>query len=208
MRQHANKSLQRRTPPLNMTERFPPGSTAYTKDGRAYTVEEVAGGIAYCSLPNGTETDFPESQLLTAAEWSGQSGGQDDVLYGRIGRAKPYTAPAAKIDGSAAEKVVQRADKLSPGLIDFAAFTIAQRALTDSGHTVQSEGLSIIKCRKVFDERPPEVQLNALAFVLGADTKVLAGMANVGDNLIRAVLDQGLAPHAAAFEEFCDRPRR
>jgi hypothetical protein len=191
-----------------VTERFPPGSTAYTKDGRAYTVEEAAGGMVYCSLPNGTETDFPENQLLTAAEWSAQSGGQDDVLYGRIARAKPYAAPAAKIDPSAAATVLKRADQLSAGLLDFAAFTIAERALEDSGHASQAEGLSIIKCRKVLDERPPESQLNALAIMLGADVKVLAGMANVGDNLIRAVVDQGMAPHAEAFEDFCDRPRR
>ncbi len=191
-----------------MDERFPPGSTAYTKDGRAYTVEEVAGGIVYCSLPNGTETDFPETQLLTATEWQGQSGGQDDVLYGRVARAKAYAMLATKVDPSAAASFLQRADQLSPGLLDFAAVTIAERALADSGHGAQAEGLSIIKCRKVFDDRAPEVQLSALASVLGADAKVLAGMANVGDNLIRAILDQGMASHAQAFEDFCDRPRR
>lgn len=65
-----------------MTEKFPVGSTAYTKEGRAYTVEEVGGGIVYCSLPNGTETDFPEEALLNEQEWLGRSGGQDDVIYG------------------------------------------------------------------------------------------------------------------------------
>lgn len=191
-----------------MSERFPEGSTAYTKDGRAYTVEEVAGGIVYCSLPNGTETDFPEEQLLTAAEWGAQTGGQDDVLYSRIARAKAYAAPAAKIAPKDAAAFLSRADQMSAGLLDFAAFTIAEHALADSGHGAQTEGLSIIKCRKVFDERAPEVQLSALASVLGADANVLAGMSKVGDNLIRAVLDQGMTPHAAAFDAFCDRPRR
>ncbi len=33
-----------------MTERFLPGSTAYTKDGRAYTVDEAEDGVVYCTL--------------------------------------------------------------------------------------------------------------------------------------------------------------
>ena len=121
---------------------------------------------------------------------------------------KPLGAPAAKIDGQSAAAFLRRADQLSPGLLDFAAFTIAEQALADSGHGAQAEGLSIVKCRKVFDDRAPEVQLNALASLLSADAKVLAGMANVGDNLIRAMIDQGMTPHAQAFEDFCDRPRR
>ena len=30
-----------------MTDRFPPGSKAYTKDGRAYTVDEAEDGMVY-----------------------------------------------------------------------------------------------------------------------------------------------------------------
>lgn len=191
-----------------MSERFPEGSTAYTKDGRAYTVEEVAGGIVYCSLPNGTETDFPESALLNASEWAAQSGGQDDVLYNRIKRAKGYNSPTAKLNAKAAEKLLSRADGLSPGLLDFAAFTIAIHALQDSGHDDQIEGLSIIKCRNVFDEHSSEVQASALATVLSTSPTVLVGLSEVGDNLIKAMIDKGLEARSEAFEDFCDRPRR
>lgn len=191
-----------------MTERFPEGSTAYTKDGRAYTVEEVAGGVVYCSLPNGTETDFPESALLNASEWAARSGGQDDVVYNRIKRAKGYSAPAAKLNAAAAEKVLSRADNLSAGLLDFTAFTVATQALQDSGHEDQIEGLSIIKCRAVFDEHPPEVRASALALVLGTSPTVFVGLSEVGDNLIKAMVEKGLAARGEAFEDFCDRPRR
>lgn len=191
-----------------MAERFPEGSTAYTKDGRAYTVEEVAGGIVYCSLPNGTETDFPESALLNASEWAARSGGQDEVIYNRVKRAKGYAAPTANLNTAAAEKVLSRADGLSPGLLDFTAFTIATQALQDSGHEDQIEGLSIIKCRNVFDEHPADVRAGALALVLGTSPGVLIGLSEVGDNLIKAMVDKGLAARSEAFEDFCDRPRR
>lgn len=191
-----------------MTERFPEGSTAYTKDGRAYTVEEVAGGIVYCSLPNGTETDFPESSLLNASEWAARSGGQDDVLYNRVKRAKGYSAPTTKLNAAAAEKILSRADNLSPGLLDFTAYTVATQALQDSGHEEQTEGLSIIKCRNVFDEHSPEVRASALALVLATSPSVLVSLSDVGDNLVLAMVEKGLATRAQAFEDFCDRPRR
>lgn len=191
-----------------MTERFPEGSTAYTKDGRAYTVEEVAGGIVYCSLPNGTETDFPETALLNASEWAARSGGQDEVIYNRVKRAKGYSAPTAKLNVAACEKLLVRADGLSPGLLDFAAFTMATQALQESGHEDQIEGLSIIKCRNVFDEHMPEVRASALATVLGTAPSVFVGLSEVGDNLIKAMIDKGLAAREQAFEDFCDRPRR
>ena len=188
-----------------MTDRFPPGSTAYTKDGRAYTVDEAEDGVVYCSLPNGTETDFPESALLNEKEWASQSGGQDDVLYGRIKRAKPYAAPAEKLNAQAAEIVLSRAESLTPGVLDFAAFTIATRSLQDSGHGGQE--LSIKKCRAVFDAHVPEVRVNALAHVLSTQAKILVNIANQGDNLVRALVEKGIAAHGDAFEEFCDRPR-
>lgn len=191
-----------------MTERFPVGSKAYTKEGRAYTVEEVDGGIVYCSLPNGTETDFPESALTSEAEWSSRSDGQDDVVYGRIKRAKAFSAASAGLNPAASEKILKRADGLSPGLLDFAAFTVATRSLDDSGHSDQKDGLSIIKCRTAFDSQPPAARLSALAYVLGADAKVLVSVADHGDNLITAMIDKGMAPQAQAYEDFCDRPRK
>ena len=191
-----------------MTERFPAGSTAYTKDGRTYIVDEAEGGIVYCSLPNGTETDFPESALFNEDEWAAHSGGSDDILYGRIKRAKAFASPAAPLNRIASEKILTRSEKLSPGLLDFAAFTIATRSLTDSGHSDQADGLSIIKCRDVFDDHTPEVCVSALASVLGADAAVLVSVADLGDNLLRAMIDKGMAVHRNAFEDFCDRPRR
>ena len=191
-----------------MTEKFPVGSNAYTKDGRAYTVEEVGGGIVYCSLPNGTETDFPESSLFSAQEWSERSGGQDEVIYGRIKRAKAYAAPSTKLNPAAAEKVLALAESMSAGLLDFAAFTIGVKSLEESGHDDHVEGLSIIKCRAVFDALPPETRASALAHILGTNAGVLVSVADLGDNLLRAMVDKGMAAHHAAFEEFCDRPRR
>ncbi|MDG2244713.1 MAG: hypothetical protein P8L66_14605 [Rhodospirillaceae bacterium] len=191
-----------------MTERFPVGSTAYTKEGHPYTVEEVAGGIVYCSLPNGTETDFPESSLLSEQEWASRSGGQDDVIYGRIKRAKAYATPDVKLNSAAAEKVLSRAEGLSPGLLDFAAFTIGAQNLSESGHEDQLDSLSIVKCRDVFDSHPAEVRASALASILGSKPDVFVGIADLGDNLMRAMIDKGMAGHAAAFDEFCDRPRR
>ena len=191
-----------------MTERFPVGSTAYTKEGHPYTVEEVAGGIVYCSLPNGTETDFPECSLLSEQEWAGRSSGQDDVVYGRIKRAKAYEAPTAKLNPAASAKVLARCEGLSPGLLDFVAFTIGVQNLSESGHEDLLDGLSIVKCRDVFDSHTPEIQASALATILGSKADVFVGIADLGDNLMRAMIDKGMAGHASAFEEFCDRPRR
>ena len=191
-----------------MAERFPEGSTAYTKEGRAYTVEEVADGTVYCSLPNGTETDFPESALFNEQEWGARSGGQDDVVYGRIKRAKEYAAPDAKIKAKDAQTVLKRADSMRAGLLDFTAYTIGVWCMKDAGQNDQADSLSIVKCRAVFDSHSPEVQASALATVLGAKATVLASLAELGDNLLRATIDQGMAGHEAAYEAFCDRPRR
>ncbi|MEQ8510637.1 MAG: hypothetical protein RIF37_09830 [Rhodospirillaceae bacterium] len=191
-----------------MAERFPEGSTAYTKDGRAYTVDEVADGTVYCSLPNGTETDFPETALLNEQEWGARSGGQEDVVYGRIKRAKEYAAPELKLNPRDAEKVLLRADKIRAGLLDFAAYTIGVWCLKDAGQSDQADSLSIIKCRAVFESHSPEARASALAKFLGAKPNVLVSMAELGDNLVRAMIDQGMAGHEVAYEEFCDRPRR
>lgn len=190
-----------------MTERFPAGSTAYAKDGRTFTVEEVDGGIVYGTLPNGVETDFPEGQLFNESEWAARSGGQDDVVYGRIKRAKAYSGGAG-LNGADAAKVLAKADALSAGLLDYVAFTVAGWALDDSGHGDQKKSLSIIKCRDVFDAQDPTKRLTALATVLSADPKVLTTVANQGENILRALIDQGMAGHAQAFEDFCDRPRK
>ncbi|MDE0801438.1 MAG: hypothetical protein OSB02_11975 [Rhodospirillaceae bacterium] len=191
-----------------MTERFPVGSKAYTKDGHPYIVEEVAGGMVYCSLTNGTETDFPEDTLFNEQEWMGRSGGQDEVIYGRIKRAKAYVAVTTKLNRTASGKILMRAEGLSPGILDFAAYTISVQSLSESGHDEHLDGLSIVKCRDVFDSHSPEIQASALASVLGSPAGVFVSIADLGDNLLRAMIDKGMAGHAAAFDEFCDRPRR
>ena len=191
-----------------MAERFRVGSTAYTKDGRAYTVEEVDDGMVYCSLPNGTETDFPEESLINETEWASRSHGQEDVIYSRIKQSKAYSSSAAGLNGSAAAKILQRADGLSPGILDYTAYTVASSALKESVHGDYIEHLSIVKCRAAFDEQPPEARLSALAYILGADAKILAKVADHGDNLISAMLTQGITPQIKAFEDFCDRPRK
>ncbi len=191
-----------------MTERFLPGSTAYTKDGRAYTVDEAEDGVVYCTLPNGAETDFPESALFNEKEWASRSGSQDDVLYGRIKRNPTYAAPSASLDRTAAKKIIARSDQLAPGVIDFVAYEIASRSVEASGHSDQREGLSIVKSRAVFDSHPAEIQVSALARVLGAEPSVLISVADLGENILKAIIDKGVALHHDAFEDFCDRPRR
>ena len=188
-----------------MENRFPPGSTAYTKDGRAYTVEEVDGGIVYCSLPNGTETDFSESTLFNEEEWATKSSAQEDVIYGRIKRAAPYSAQIAEVNLQAAETFLLRANNLVPGLLDVVAYFVAANSLSDSGNS--SYSLSIKKCRAVFDAHTPDVRLSALAHTLQTEVQILVDVSSHGDNLIRALIEKGISTHDTAFDEFCDRPR-
>ena len=54
----------------------------------------------------------------------------------------------------------------------------------------------------------PEVRARLLANMLSTPPATLASGAGLGDNLLRAMIDKGMAPHDAAFEDFLDRPRR
>jgi len=189
-----------------MPPRFPEGSTAYDKDGRAYTVEEVDGGMVYCTASNGVETEFPESALLNEAEWAARSDGRRDDAYVRIKQSRAYLAPASGISKDAADQMLARADNLFPGLLDFIAVSVAEKVLADSHDENLAAQLSIKKCRAIYDEVKPEARAAVMAGVLGAAPDKLVQAAGVGDNLLRAMIEKGL--DAAAFDEFQDRPRR
>lgn len=192
-----------------MPPRFRRGVRAYAKkDGRSYTVEAVEEGIVYCTAPGGAEAEFPEAALMTEAEWAARSDGRRDSLYGRLKQARAYMAPAVRLDGKACEQLLVKAERLSPGLLDFAAFTTAVRVLEETGERDLVAGLSIPKCRDVFDAAAPEARAGLLAALLDAQPAALADAARLGDNLLRALLDKGLAARAEEFEAFCDRPRR
>src|SRR5436305_14998334 len=105
-----------------MSPRFAPGAPAFAKDGRRYIVEEVAAGMVYCVTESGAETEFPESQLMTEAEWVARSGGRPEMIYGLIKQARAYAPPKAALDKAAAEGLLGKAERLRPGLLDFIAF--------------------------------------------------------------------------------------
>lgn len=190
-----------------MSGKFPRGAVAYTQNGRRYTVEEVADGTVYCVGDNGAETEFAETALFTEAEWAARNEKRAGNVYDRIRRARLYATPAGKLDRNAATTVLARVDKLSPGILDFTAFTTASRILAEAGEAHLADGLSISKCRAVFDAASVETRARLLAALLSTPLDVLLNAARLGDNLMRALIDKGMAAQAEAFDEFCDRPR-
>jgi hypothetical protein len=191
-----------------MAQRFREGGKAYTKDGRVYVVETVEAGMVYCSAPGGGEAEFPQAALFNEQEWAAQSDGRRDAGYAQIHQAKVYrTAAAAVFDPDSAARVLTQSDRLIPGLLDYVAFTIGTRVLAE-GNPELVAGLSIVKCRKIFDEVPVRNRFAALAEVLALPGDKLLGAAALGDGMAKAMLEGGMAPYAAAFEDFCDRPRR
>jgi len=191
-----------------MTAKFAPGDTAYAKDGRSYIVEDVDAGIVYCVGSNGAEADFPEAALMTAAEWAGRSSGRRDVSYARLKQASVYKMSGVKLDRAAATQLLAKIQRLSPGLLDFAAFTVASRVMRENGDDDLVGELSIVKCRELFEAAAPEVRASLLATLLGTPAAVLVDAARLGDNLMRAMVEKGLAPHTEAFEAFGSRRRR
>lgn len=192
-----------------MASRFSPGSIAYARDGRSYTVEAVDGGTVYCTSSNGAETEFPESGLLSATEWAARSDGRRDVSYTRLKQARAYgPAPTESADRAASEQLLSKVERLSPSLLDFAAYTVARQILTENKDADLISGLSIVKSRLIFEEARPEVRARLLAGVLGVRTDTLLSAVKLGDNLMRAMLEKGLVAHSTDFEEFLDRPRR
>jgi hypothetical protein len=187
-----------------MTEKFRPGDAVYAKDGRRYIVDEVDDGMVYCSSPSGAETEFPVAQLKSEAEWSGRSG-KPEITYGRIKQSREFTAKG-KLETAAADALLAKAERLYPGILDFAAFTAARRALAEIGSQDFSAELSIVKCREIFDAVTPAARATVLATLIGAIPDRLVGAAGLGDNLMRAMIDKGLP--AAEFDEFRGRRRR
>jgi hypothetical protein len=190
-----------------MAARFHRGATAYAKDGRSYVVDDVDDGIVYCSSSAGAEMEFPEAALMTEAEWAARSDGRRDLLYMRLKQARAYGMPTGRLDRVASEQVLAKVERLSPGILDFTAFTVATRIMQEAGDRDLIPGLSIPKCREVFDAAKPEVRASLLAGVLGTQPDALVGAGRLGDNLMRAILDKGLAASAVDYENFRDRRR-
>ena len=188
--------------------RFPVGAKAYAKDGRIYTIDEVTDGMVYCRGEGGTETEFPESALVNETEWAAQANGRRDLAYTRIKHSKAFTTPAGKFDRAAAERLLTQSDRVIPGLLDFIAFTAGAQVLAEQKDQAGADNLSIIKCRRVFDETTPEVRVTLLANVLSVQPDMLVSAAKLGDNMAKAMIDKGLETRAQAFEDFCDRPRK
>jgi hypothetical protein len=186
--------------------RFPPGAVAYAKDGRRYVVDEVAHGVAYCTAPGGAETEFPEAQLMTEAEWTSRSGGRRDVIYGKIKQGRGYAPYKGTLERAACEHLLARAEQLFPGLLDFTAFSVASRALDESGDRLLIPDLSIVKCRELFDGATPQTRATLLAGLVGAVPDKIVGGARLGDNLVRAMIEKGL--DVRAFEAFGSRRRQ
>jgi hypothetical protein len=188
-----------------MPSRFSPGAAVYTKDGRRYLVDEAVRGLVYCTAEGGAETEFPEAQLMTEAEWAARTGGRREMLYGRLKQSRAYMPPKTAIDRAGAERTLARAEQLFPGLLDFIAFTTASQALTESGDQAFVSELSIVKCRAVFDAAAPEIRVNLLAGTIGTTPETLVSASGLGENMARAMIDKGL--NAAAFDAFGSRRR-
>lgn len=193
-----------------MGTRFLPGSTVYAKDGRSYVVEDVDGGIVYCVTSSGAETEFPETQLMSEAEWAAKTkvGLQREVSYGRLKQSRHFLPNGEKLDAAAVERLLAKAEHFSPGILDFAAFTAATRALSEHKEENLVERLSIRKCREVFDAAPPTVRARLLAALLGARADALVSAGGLGENLLKAMVAKGLEPLQAEYDAFQNRPHR
>lgn len=191
-----------------MASKFRRGAAAFTKDGRRYAVEAVEDGMVYCTSTSGAEAEFPETALMTEAEWAGRSDGRRDIVYTRLKQTRAFAAPSAKLDRAACEQMLAKAERLSPGLLDFTAFTVASRGLIENGDESFLPQLSIAKCREIFDRAKPELRAGMLAGLLGAPAEALVGAGRLGDNLMRAIIDKGLAASVDSYENFRDRRRR
>ena len=192
-----------------MAQRFPRGTIVYDKQGRSFVVEETDGGMVYCSADNGAEVEFPESALSAQPP---SAAAKREVSYQHLAQSRHYLAPKEKLDKAACKTLLDKVDRLSPGVVDFAAYTTAARVLTEAHEAAQVPFLSIPKCRAVFDAAPIEARAACVATLLGTPTTVLVGMAHTGEFLMRAMLDKGLAAQANSggqdFATFRNRPRK
>ena len=191
-----------------MASKFRRGAIAYTVNGKSYVVEEIAGGVVYCSADNGVETEFAESSLLTEAEWTARSGGKSGLVYAKLLQSPLYVKLPPKVDRASADLMLAKVERLMPGMLDFAAFTIAARILGDWDDRKLEAELSIAKCREIFEAAKPEVRAGLLASILGMQPDVLTGAGKLGDNLMRALIAKGLGDRVTSFESFANRRRR
>lgn len=169
-------------------------------------MDEVADGLVYCTAPGGAETEFPESQLMNEAEWTARTGGRRDMLYSRLKQARAYGSQKAVLDHAGAQRLVTKAEQLFPGILDFIAFTVASRVLSENGDQSFIPELSIIKCREIFDGAPVETRAALIAGQLGTPPDKMISAAGLGDNLARAMIEKGL--NVDAFEAFGSRRRQ
>jgi hypothetical protein len=190
-----------------MPSKFWRGSLAYTENGRRYTVDAVEDGTVYCTTDSGAETEFSEAAMLTEAEWTARAARHNGQVYDRLKQSRLYAGPSAKIERAAATALLAKIERLTPGILDFAAFTTAAHILADSGESELAARLSIAKCRAVFETASAETRASLLASILNTPADVLVNAARLGDNLMRALVEKGMATNATEFEEFCDRPR-
>jgi hypothetical protein len=191
-----------------MPPRFHPGAAAYAKDGRRYEVAEVEDGIVYCRSAAGAETEFDETLLFNEAEWLARTGAQPDRLRSAIQQAKAFAPYRGKLTLAAASRLLDKAERLAPGILDYTAFVCAERALAEAGQTTAAIDLPISKCREIFDAASPESRTAMLAGLIGSPPEVLAGAADLGDNLLKAMIGKAATAGSVPFEDFRDRRRR
>jgi hypothetical protein len=191
-----------------MASRFTAGAKVYTQDGRSYVVEAVDGSTVYCTASNGAESEFPESALLTETQWAAKANGRRDVSYTRLKQSRLYTTISAKTDTTQAEQLLIKADRLEAGVLDFVAYHTASRVLTENKDEDLIPTLSIVKSRDIFDTARADIRAELLASVLATSPQKLIDAMGLGDNLLRAMIQKGLATHGEAFEDFVDKPRR
>ena len=198
-----------------MASKFRRGAIAYDKQGRSYVVEDVEGGTVYCSAENGVETEFPEAQLATEAEWQTRHtrvadpkrGPVGERLYERVKASRLYLAPTGRLDPAASQEVLAKVERLMPGVLDFAAVITAERALDADGDAGQSD-LSTVKCREIFDAAKPETRAMLVAGLFNTRPDVFIGAAKLGDNLWRAMLAKFTETYGPEFDQFRHAKRR
>jgi len=188
-----------------MASRFKSGDIAYSKNGIRYTVDEVADGLVYCTAADGDEAEYGETQVMTASEWAERADSHTATLYTKLKQARAF-APVKGIDGAEAERFLNKAESLFPGILDFTAFTTASRVLTEAGNADLIAQLSIIKCRAIFDAAEAATRASLLAGIAGSPADKLLSASRMGDNMARAMIAKGL--DAAAFDAFGMRRRQ
>jgi hypothetical protein len=185
-----------------MVERFAVGGVAYAKDGRKYRVDDIEGGIVYCSSSSGAETEFTEAQLLSEAEWTALSTRDGDRVYGRLKLSDAYTGAGVRLDKGAGERVLAALGRLMPEVPNFAAYRAAVDFLQQSGEGDVVASLSIAKCRAVFDAAPLEIRIALVARTLGVPPKTLIDAGQIGDNLMRAILAKAAEGQQESLAQF------